>query len=49
MPQREGGEARLTNNVEADLGDSGEDLVDDAGVDHAPLAVTLLGRGFYRI
>ena len=35
------GSARPTNNVK----DSGEDLVDDAGVDHAPLVVTILGRG----
>jgi len=36
---------RDRRNVEDGLGDSDEDPVDDAGVDHAPLAVTLLRRG----
>ena len=49
MPQGEGGETRPTNIVEDALGDSGEDPVDDAGVDLVPLTITLHGRGFYRI
>ena len=44
-PQGVGGVARLTNGVEDHLSDSGEDPVDDARVNLAPLIGVLLGWG----
>ena len=45
MPQKEGILAIMANHVEDVVGDRGEDLVDDAGVDHAPFAIAVCVRG----